>query len=87
MNITPEQFEMSLDYRFKSTTIELPKKEGKYYCIIPGKIPLYICTYKDGFFQQTQDFEYHSIITRYRVSFWIEEELYDEYKLDVKHKN
>lgn len=87
MNITKEQFDMSLDDRFKSTTIELPKKEGKYWCIIPGKMNLHFCTYKDGFFQQEQNFEYHSIITRFRVSFWIEEELYDEYKQDVNNKN
>ena len=84
MNITDEHFKMSLDKRFKSTTIELPKKEGEYLCIIPSEMNLHYCQFKDGFFQKTQDFEYSSIITRYRVSFWIEKELYEEYKREVK---
>ena len=75
---------MSLDKRFKSTIIELPKKEGEYWCIIPGEMNLHNCQFKDGFFQKTQDFEYSSIITRYRVLFWIEKELYEEFKHDVK---
>lgn len=84
MNITDEQFKMSLDKRFKSTTIELPQKEGEYLCIIPGERNLHYCKFKDGFFQKEQNFEYSSIITRYRVSFWIEQDLYDEYKQDTK---
>lgn len=80
MNITDEHFTMSLDKRFKSTTIELPKEEGVYLCIIPSEMNLHYCTFKNGFFEKHQDFEYSSIITRYRVSFWIEEELYNEYK-------
>ena len=84
MNITKEHLKMSLDKRFKSTIIELPKKEGGYWCIIPGEMNLHYCQFKDGFFQKTQDFEYSSIITRYRVLFWIEKELYEEFKHDVK---
>jgi hypothetical protein len=78
--MTEEQFTMSLDSRFKSTTLELPKSEGIYLCIVPNDPTLHYCKYKDGFFEKYQNFEYHSIITRYRVSYWIEVELYEEYK-------
>ena len=43
---------MSLDKRFKSTIIELPKKEGGYWCIIPGEMNLHYCQFKDGFFKK-----------------------------------
>lgn len=82
--LTSEQFTMSIDSRFKSTTIELPKEEGKYICIVPNDSSIHVCEYKNGFFEKHQNFEYTSIITRYRVHFWIEKELFEEYKSENK---
>lgn len=82
--LTSEQFTMSLDSRFKSTSLELPKNEGRYVCIVPDDRSIHYCQFRGGFFEKTQNFEYTSIITRYRVHFWIEEELYEQYKREKK---
>ncbi len=80
MKTEHEIFRMTLDDRFKSTTHILPKEEGKYWCIIPEDKHIRWLSYREGFWEYTQNFKYKTTIDRYRVSFWIEDELYEQYK-------
>lgn len=78
--ITGDQWNLVQDKRWKSSALELPEKEGKYYCIVPDDRAILICDFKNGFFEQRQNFQYKAIITRYRVHYWITEEDYTNQK-------